>query len=328
METKRDLTKYMRPAAGVLLLGTVALSLLGCVKRELEVRPDEGYVEIALDWGGDTRPQSARYLIYNEDGSLVKEVSGVTDCFKGTLPTGNYRVVVHNTDAQQVDWRGTERYETAEVYARETNYSEGHHPAAGVPCVLEPQVVFGTGRCNEDDGFEVIQLDTVRLSVTPAELTKTVKLHFTVESSQAVSSLSGILSGVAQGVFLADGRCNASSPCAVEYRAEAAAGGTTFRAAGAAYEAQVGIFDLVTTAQSPAGTNTLHVRLSLDDGSQISGTFDITGTLKQLIAGSGGSLPDDIPVSVTLHVQGTDLEATVEPWDESGTGSGDPRPQA
>ena len=51
MEMKRELTRYMRPAR-VVVLGAAVLSLAGCVKRELEIRPDEGYVEIALDWAG------------------------------------------------------------------------------------------------------------------------------------------------------------------------------------------------------------------------------------------------------------------------------------
>ena len=64
----------MRPAK-IVALGTAILSLAGCVKRDLEMRPDEGYVEIALDWtktGMTSR--SARYLFYNEAGMLVRVV--------------------------------------------------------------------------------------------------------------------------------------------------------------------------------------------------------------------------------------------------------------
>ena len=80
MEMKRELTRYMRPVQ-VMVLGAAVLSLTGCVKRELEIRPDEGYVEIALDWSKAQSSRSARYLFYNESGALVKEVRGVTDCF-------------------------------------------------------------------------------------------------------------------------------------------------------------------------------------------------------------------------------------------------------
>ena len=59
MEMKREVTRYMRPAK-VVLLGAAVLSLTGCVKRELEIRPDEGYVEIALDWSKAQSSRSAR----------------------------------------------------------------------------------------------------------------------------------------------------------------------------------------------------------------------------------------------------------------------------
>ena len=324
MEMKRELTRYMRPAR-VVLLGAAVLSLAGCVKRELEVRPDEGYVEIALDWTQAQSSRSARYLFYNEAGALVKEVSGVTDCFKGVLPTGTYRLIVHNTDAGQVDWQGCEKYESAEVFAKETNYSEGHHPAEGVPCIQEPHEIFATGGCNESETVEVRQMDTTRLSVTPVVLTKQVAMRFTVEANggQSVRALHGVLGGIAHGFFPGKGCHNASSSCAVEFAAS-----PETKAASDAYTARVNVFGLLTTAQSPAGTNTVHVALALDDGSQVTGTFDLTPTLQQILASGGGAFPVEIPLEITLRVQEVGLSATVEPWIEGGTGSGDPRPQA
>ena len=324
MEMKRYTKRYMRPAR-VVVLGAAMLSLAGCVKRELEIRPDEGYVEIALDWSKAQSSRSARYLFYNESGALVKEVSGVSDCFKGVLPTGTYRLIVHNTDAGQVDWQGCEKYESAEVFAKETNYSEGHHPAEGVPCIQEPREVFATGGCNESETVEVRRMDTTRLSVTPVVLTKQVAMRFTVEvnGDASVQSLHGVLGGVSHGFFPGKGCHNASSSCAVEFMAV-----PETKAASDAYTARVNVFGLLTTAQSPAGTNTVHVTLDLDDGSQMTGTFDLTPTLQRILASSGGAFPVEIPLEITLRVQEAGLSATVQPWDESGTGSGELRPQA
>lgn len=321
MEMKRELTRYMRPAR-VMMLGVAVLSLAGCVKRELEIRPDEGYVEIALDWSKAQSSRSARYLFYNESGALVKEVSGVSDCFKGVLPTGTYRLIVHNTDAGQVDWQGCEKYESAEVFAKETNYSEGHHPAEGVPCIQEPREIFATGGCNESETVEVRRMDTTRLSVTPVVLTKQVAMRFTVETNggQSVRALHGVLGGVSHGFFPGKGCHNASSSCAVEFAAS-----PETKAASDAYTARVNVFGLLTTAQSPAGTNTVHVTLDLDDGSQMTGTFDITPALQRILASGGGAFPVEIPLEITLRMQGqgVGLSATVQPWDLSGTGSGD-----
>lgn len=314
---------YIRPALGTLLLAALVLAG-GCVKRELEIRPDEGRVEIALDWGGDTRPQTARFLFYDQAGTLVKEETGLTDGFKGMLPTGTYRVVVHNTDARQVDYRGTEKYESAEVFAQHTNYSDGHHPSEGIPCVLEPQLVFGTGRLNEGDEIVVKQLDTTCMTVTPVLLTKQVVFHFKVEGdATAVQSLTGVFEGVAPGIFLSNGTHNTSSSCALEFTAA-----PETKAAETDYIAGMSVFQLLTTATSPAGTNRLTATLTLSDGSKASGTFDLTETLKKIILDNGGAFPNPIPLAITLRVVPLGgLSATVTPWDDSGTGSGDPRPQ-
>lgn len=325
MEMKKATGKYKLSAAGGLLLGAAMLFFAGCVKRELEFRPDEGYVEIALDWAESQSSRSARYLFYNETGELVKEVSGLTDGFKGTLPIGTYRLVVHNTDAGQVDWRGCDKYESAEVFALETNYSEDLHPAEGVPCILEPRDVFAAGGCNESETVVVRQMDTTLLSVTPVVLTKRVAVRFTVEASggRTVQALHGVLNGVAPGYFPGKRCHNASSSCAMEF---AAAPETM--APSDVYTARADVFGLLATAQSPAGTNTVRVALDLDDGSQISTTFDITPALQKLISENGGTLPDQVSLDVTVRMSGMNLNATVEPWDESGEGSGDPRPRA
>ena len=170
--------------------------------------------------------------------------------------------------------------------------------------------------------MEVLLLDTTRLSVTPVVLTKQVAIRFTVEANggQSVRALHGVLGGVSHGYFPGKGCHNASSSCAVEFTA---APGT--KAASDAYTARVNVFGLLTTAQSPAGTNTVHVALDLDDGSQMTGTFDITPALQRMLASGGGAFPVEIPLEITLRMQGqgVGLSATVQPWDLSGTGSGD-----
>lgn len=319
-----EMKRYYRPGMILpLAAAAIALSFTGCVKRELEIRPDEGYARIVLEWGGDDRPRSARYLFYDATGKMVKEVTGLTDGFEGTLPVGTYRVVVHNEDALQVDYRGIDRYETAEVFARPTSYSDGVHAMSGESCVLEPQMVFGTGACNEADEIVIRQCDTTRMTVTPVELTRSVRFLFTVTGVDRVNSFTGVLQGVVSGVFLCSGKYNSSTSCTVEFEASPAT-----RAAALEYVADVGVFSLLTTTQSSAGTNKMTVTLTLSDGSRSTGTFDLTETLQKIILGNEGQYPLHIPVDITLRVEPLGrLSATVEPWDNSGSGGGNPRPQ-
>ena len=320
METKRE-KKCIRPTAGLLLLCAVMLSLAGCVKRELEIRPDEGCVAIAVDWScSGTSVRSARYLFYNEAGSLVKEVSGLTDGFRGSLPTGTYRLVVHNTDGVHVGWRGCERYESAEVFARTTDSGTGSRPGDGVPCILEPREVFAAGCCNESRTVEVRQLDTTRLSVTPAALVKRVAIRFSIETDagESVRSLRGILSGVSSGYFPGQGCANTSSSCAMEFEGLPDSKGVIL-----SYTSEMNVFGLLTTAQSDPWTNTVALTLVLSDGTESMGRFDLTSALQELLASGGGVFPESILLEVKLRLHETVLSATVSPWDDKGSGSGD-----
>lgn len=317
------------------LAGLFAATLFaGCVKRDLEERPvvppeGPGRAEITLDWGGDERPQTARFLFYDcQTGALVKEVTGLTDGFAGELPAGEYRLVVHNTDALQVDYRGTDNYETAEVFAQETEYAHTtqsyalrssltrHDP--GVPCILEPQQVFGTGVCNESETIVVTSGGTVQASVSATSLTRQMEFHFTVKSDVGVTSLKGVLDGIAPGMFIASRQHNAPTACAIEFTAL-----PQTKSATSNFLSRMSVFGLLTTSQSPDETNVINVVLTLDDGKVFQAKADLTPTLKEIIADNGGTIPIEIPVDVTLEIHGIEgLTATVKPWEE-GTGGGD-----
>lgn len=344
------------------LAGLFTVTLFaGCVKRDLEERPTvppegSGRAEITLDWNGDERPQTARFLFYDSNtGTLVKEVTGLTDGFAGELPAGEYRLVVHNTDALQVDYRGTDNYETAEVFAQETEYTHsiqtsitaaglGHNTDAagvghsgfygveqydavrsgltrhdpGVPCILEPQVAFGTGAFNESETIVVTPDATVKASVSATLLTKQMEFHFTVKSDVGVTSLKGVLTGIAPGMFIASQQHNAPTACAIEFTAMPETKAVTRN-----FLSRLSVFGLLTTPQSPDETNVINVVLTLDDGKVFQAKVDLTPTLKEIIADNGGTIPIEIPVDVTLEINGIEgLTATVKPWEE-GTGGGD-----
>lgn len=315
---RKEIKPFVRPFFGtwpfaVLLAAALAA---GCVRRDLEPWPTEGSVEIVLDWDGDERPQTARFLFYDESGDLVREETGLTDGFRGTLPVGKYLLVVHNTDAGQVEYRGTEKYETAEVYAKHIDYGKGQHPAEGVPCILEPQMAFGAGACNEFDRIEVFPGRTTPATITPGLLVKQVEFRFSVKSDAEVRSLRGVLGGVAPGVFLADGRHNTATSCSLEFTASPAS-----RATSGDYTARVGIFNLLTTAQSPDGTNIVHVVITLADGQELPADVDLTPTLREIYTGQGNILPAEIPLDITFTVTELGLSSTVGEWTPGSGGS-------
>lgn len=309
---------------GALLMVSLSLVLLsGCVKRDLEYRTGvpsdgEGGVEIALDWGGEERPQEARYLFYREeDGTLYRSFEGITDGYKGTLPVGKYRLIVHNSDAGRVGYCGVENYHTAFVFALQEESVKSSR--AGGACIQEPEGVYGIGECEHGVTLDVRKDETLVSTVHPGSLTRLVKLHFELENMQ-MEHIGGYLNGVTPSVVLATGECRPAD-CAVAFSAVAQTQGTEFTAA-------VQVFNLRTAQQAAAGSNTLDVILKDNDGQEHETTIDITSAVKEVIDKNGGEIPVEIPVRIALTlIDNGNLQAAVTPWDDSGTGGGDPFPE-
>lgn len=302
------------------LLSLVLLS--GCVKRDLEYRigiPDtgEGKVEIALDWGGDNRPKEARYLFYREeDGTLYRSFEGISDSYKGNLPAGKYRLIVHNTDATRVGFCGMENYATAFVFALSEESVKSLR--GGGACIQEPDGVYGIGQCKAGVTLDVRKDETLISTVYPHCLTRQVKLHFELENMQ-MEQIGGYLNGVTPSVLLATGECRPAN-CAVAFT-------TTNQVQGTEFTAAVQVFNLRTAEQFAPNSNTLDVTLTDAAGQGHNTTIDITDTVKEVIDKNGGKVPIEIPVKIELVlIDNGNLQAIVTPWDDGGTGGGHPFP--
>lgn len=309
-----------------------AVALQGCVRRELEELPvgpplpeGEGYAEITLDWSAVPRFRTARYLFYDESGALIREATGVSGAYKGTFPAGRYRLVVHNEDAEQVYYCGLDRYEQAQVMAQEAgDVAEYTGTASDISCILEPGRVYSTGVCRESAELVVRAGEIVRATAAPAARTRQVHFNFVVTSENGVRSLTGTLNGVYRGIYLCSGKYDDSSSCSVAFSA-APSGETDVSSASAiGYAAQIGVFSLFAAEEkSPPGASILNIMLTDTNGAEYTGTFDITATLKEIIAGNDGVIPIEIPIEVDIRLEPVGgMTANVKPWDEGGTGEG------
>lgn len=305
---------------GVLLALLFLVLLSGCVKRDLEYRtgtPDagEGGVEIALDWGGDERPREARYLFYREeDGTLYRSFEGVTDGYKGTLPAGKYRLIVYNTDAVRVGYCGVENYHTAYVFA----LPEENGVKAASACIQEPEGVYAIGECEAGVTLDVREGETLISAVHPRCLTRRVRLHIELENMQ-MEHIEGYLNGVTPSVVLATSEYRPAN-CAVAFT-------TTPQIQGSEFTAAVHVFDIRAAHQDTPGSNTLDLTLTDGSGESHDTTIDISEAVSEVIENNGGEIPVEIPVKIELIlIDNGNLQATVTPWDEGGTGGGHPFP--
>lgn len=310
----------------------VSLLLTGCVKRELEMRPvqGDGEVELSLDWGAlPTPPASARCLFYNEQGQLVKEVPGATDVVREALPMGKYRLIVHNEDGRQIDFRGTDAYDLAEVFALSLTEAraatDSHLRTTHLPCILEPKAIYGAGTCREGEWLIVEPNKTTCATVSPTTLTRQVQFRFMVKGDIEVQTLTGMLNGVAPGIFLATGEINRSESCSLQFTALTRRSGQGKGDEADEFTVNLNVFNLLATTDSPAETTTINVTLTDTRGTRYDVSVDITPALQQIIGENGGTIPVEVPVEVLFEVVSIgNITSTVRPWDDSGTGGGKP----
>lgn len=294
-----------------------------CVKRELEIRPTSGRLELRLNWDETTAPDDAKLLIYKEDGTLhqSREYSSGEHCFECELETGCYKIIAHNTNAEGVGYSELDNHATAQIYALNL---AGEMPSAG-ESLSEISNVYGIGVHDDGQTCTIERGRSTNITVTPVLLTKNVIFHFSVAGLQTISEFIGLLHGVSSSVNISTGKSGTTScnqPFSPTLAASSSKVSTVLNYIGSMY-----VFNLLTDSDSSSGVNVIDLVITDGDGNPYNVSIDITDVLQQIIEDNGGILPIDIGLELELVVNSTTAEigAIVKPWDDSGTGGGKPK---
>lgn len=283
-----------------------ALLFIGasCTRQDLEHRVPAGHVEIGLSWEGGAVPSGSRFWFFPVNGGevIVREASG--EGFSGTLPPGEYRVIAANLDAQHIDFRNMDRYETAEVYVVPDETSAD-------PCLCQPGNLY---LCSGEESalLTVSDRETVKLTLAPRSRIRQVRLRFAVDDPE-IASCSGLLSGVSSSIYCATGSCT-GRPASVGFTASSDEGMGAFLA-------DISVLDLIRPGSDP--THLAKLTLMRGDGTTVPVTVDLTDAIRTQIEGAGGALPDEIALAVSFHTVNGELHASVESWNTGGSGSGE-----
>lgn len=325
-----------------LVCGLAAASLAaGCTEEDLNSRADEGYVEIALDWGLE-RPAGKRFDFYPvlEDGTCgepstflpdAPECNAGVEGFKGSLPSGRYRMIVAGCEeGQNVEFGNSHVYESAAFHVSADDSPLAAASRAG-EAAGSGNLIRSVGRLSFTHRFDEADPDSgddtiltvpyqqrVKRSATPQSCVKTVKLRIGIADPETISGTqsTGIFSGVAQSVGCVSRRC---SPTSARVRF-----GVTKNGDGPGLTAEFSVLDLVDPAGKTSGVHSVQLALKRTDGTAFPATtIDVTGAVRELIDSETGTLPFTIELPLKLEVleDGT-LSGTVTEWKE-GTGEGE-----
>ena len=217
-----------------------------------------GRVRLTLDWQGAKHPALINYHFYKDGAGLPLIRRASAKGFEGTLPSGNYQVVVCNTDCPNTLFELENGYEQAYGKAQQVSVLKS------LPtCVKGPRNLFGCG-C-ETIGVRGEQPTMKELY--PAGLVRTLELHIKItekgEEKIALSDLHGQLTGVSSQVHLPSGVASPGTPAFMAFKPECVGEGS--------YRTILTLFGL--SDETPDGkegqTAGLHLVMKGEDGKEL-----------------------------------------------------------
>lgn len=301
--------EHIRLVAGLAWLVWLVLPA-GCAYHAPEEDWEKnGRVRLVLDW--QTRAVSPAMACYfYKDGADVPIVRrGDASGYEGTLPVGNYQVVVCNTDCENVLLETDKGYEAACGRARQVSSLKLSDVS-----ILQPANLYGAG-CT---GVNVGGHETAVKEMKPANLVRRLELNIKVTGPESgevrPKKLGGRLTGVSPGVYLASGK-PLDEPAVLAFEPEATATG--------AYATVVNLFSLPEkeTDGNPIG---LELDMELADGRTVSTITDITGEIGNAFAENTFSVILDLTIRYD-EISG--LSILLAEWKKGNEGSGNVNPR-
>ena len=271
--------------------GVVAALILSmsCTRRDLEIPPTEGAVNISFDWqnlySDEDLPSGMGLYFYRNDG--VTETRNCTSGgYTGTLPNGTYQVLAHNTDATGVAYRNMDTYTGAQAYA--TSETKATY-------LLQPLHAYGIGL---QGTLTITGESEASATITPVSFVRKAVLKIILTGEQsAVASCVATLNGVVETVNISTGELQEETGT-IAFTPSSNANG---------FESAVTFFGRV-----PGANNELTLIFNFTGGGSQTVTIDITAALENV---NTAVIP--IEVNANIEISGSvagEFQATLKDW--------------
>ena len=281
-----------------------ALAMSACVYHT----PDEdweknGKVRLHLAWQTRSEyPSGMTYYFYKDGVGRPVIRQGNIRGYEGTLPSGQYKVAVCNSDCNNVVLEMSEGYEQACGKARQVSALK-----SSPVHVAHPGNLYGTGCRLIDVGGE----QTVVEELYPSGLVKTLELNIKVTGGSgeiAPGGLSGRLTGVSSQVHIPSGKALFDTPAFMAFEPELMSPGV--------YTSSLNLFGLSGGTEG-GDLVELYLTLKTKEGKEIVSSTNITSEV-------GKALETSISAHIVLDLEIiydaiTGATITITGWKE-GTG--------
>lgn len=272
----------------------IAMLLSGCTRRDLEMRPDNGYLKINLHWQQQSVPGVTTYYFYNSRGEEAIVAEGTSSGFEGRLPADTYHVVISNREMSGASYLVNGSHENDIVLAGEVT----HRAAPGYIGSVEK--VFGTGL--EDIVVPRSEIPVV-VDAYPKSYTRYITFILQADALDNVSALSVEVNGIIYSVKAFSGEASTMETSVIRSDASRNAGEKDF-------STTVSVFGYI-------GKNEVTADVTFSGGDTVTTLpSDVTDDLAALPAEGGTvivplKLPNGGEFNLTMEVR---------PWRQGGNG--------
>lgn len=299
---------------GLLLL--LLLWLTACKDRELSYAL-QAEVTVTADWSGAGMEEESNYgatlLFYPQDGGEPR-LALMGDRRQATLrlAKGSYDVILFNRsfdDFGSVAFRGQDRLETLEAYARKVE------TRTGTRIIVSPPEKIAAAVMRDFD----VEQEKCRLHLGPVLLTRKMEVRLNVKGLQNVRRARCVLQGMPLSMLLHNGRAGSET------------GGQEFALGNPAFEpgslTDGALTGTLNTFGAEEGTlHAIEVEVLLVDGKTIVKQTMTDISFKEETDGEGNivirleaDIPEPLPDVKPEGGSGSGFDADVDDWDEEHT---------
>lgn len=220
-----------------------------------------GKIRLSLNWQDKEHPSVMTYYFYKDgaDRPIIRQ--GQSSGYEGTLPSGNYEVVVCTAEDQTVLLEMNKGYAGARGIARQVSAMK-----ASDMQVAQPGYLYGTGDLLADvGGFR-----SVTKELYPISMVRILELNIKITGGgeDRIESLTGLLTGVSPEIHIPTGKLLFDNPASMSF-------GTQPNAAGV-YTSSLNLFGVSGVDKGSYTDVDIYLTLKTSDGKEITSFTNVT----------------------------------------------------
>lgn len=220
-----------------------------------------GKIRLSLNWQDKEHPSVMTYYFYKDgaDRPIIRQ--GQSSGYEGTLPSGNYEVVVCTAEDQTVLLEMNKGYAGARGIARQVSAMK-----ASDMQVAQPGYLYGTGDLLADvGGFR-----SVTKELYPISMVRILELNIKITGGgeDRIESLTGLLTGISPEIHIPTGKLLFDNPASMSF-------GTQPNAAGV-YTSSLNLFGVSGVDKGSYTDVDIYLTLKTSDGKEITSFTNVT----------------------------------------------------